>query len=137
MIIKYKKQKIDGMDKLASVFYAILDKDNIVDKNKEHFWVAGVNVKLMIQYIELVSLGNINSSIVSPREVFRFAIMKGVYGIFICHNHPSGDVEPSEDDLIITQKLVKSGKIIDINIIDHLIIGKCFKYYSFKDKGLI
>ncbi len=97
----------------------------------------GLSSRNAIQYAELVSLGTLNTSLVTPRETFRFAIMKAVASIILCHNHPSGDPEPSDDDLKITRKLVESGKILGIEVIDHIIIGnKNPGYYSLREKGL-
>jgi DNA repair protein RadC len=83
-----------------------------------------------------VAKGTLNSSIVHPREVFRFAITESAAGIILIHNHPSGNSEPSKEDLLITKQLVEAGKIIDIRVLDHIIIaGDSFT--SFAQKGII
>ncbi|MFP4020891.1 MAG: RadC family protein [Halanaerobium sp.] len=82
-----------------------------------------------------ISRGGLSSSIVHPREVFKEAIRRSSAAVILVHNHPSGDPTPSADDLSITKKLVKTGKIIGIEIIDHIIIAGD-KYLSFKEKGL-
>jgi DNA repair protein RadC len=85
---------------------------------------------------EIISVGTLNANLVHPREVFESAIKHSAAQIIVAHNHPSGDIEPSEDDLIITKRLVESGKILGIDIIDHIIVSKN-SYLSLKEKGVI
>ena len=125
-----EKQKVDNPEKIAKIMYEILRNEDIVDQDKEHFWVIGLNTKLNIKYIELVTLGILNSSIVHPREVFRLAVMKGVDSIILCHNHPSGDLTPSHCDLDITTRLEDAGKILGIEVVDHIIINNKGDYVS-------
>lgn len=109
---------------------------SIKDKAKEHFKLILLNARNKIIGISTISIGSLNASIVHPREVFKDAIIHGAYSVVLAHNHPSGDTEPSEDDLMITKKLVESGKILGVEVIDHLIICKN-NFYSFKERGLI
>ena len=109
---------------------------SIQDKAKEHFKLILLNSRNKILRISPVSTGTLTTSLVHPREVFRDAITHSAASVVLAHNHPSGDPEPSEDDLKITKKLVESGKILGIEVIDHIIIGKN-NYYSFREKGLI
>jgi DNA repair protein RadC len=85
---------------------------------------------------ETISIGTINSSLVHPREVFEPAIRELAVAIILVHNHPSGDPTPSEDDIALTKRLIEAGKILGIEVTDHIIIGKN-KYFSFKERGLI
>jgi DNA repair protein RadC len=128
--IKEKKQ-IANPKELAEILQEILNKENKIDQEKEHLWAIGLNARNIIQYIELVSLGILNANLVHPREVFKLAILKGVASIFVIHNHPSGDTQPSEDDLEITQQLKKAGDLLGIEVIDHIIITKT-GFLSFK-----
>ncbi|QTA38841.1 DNA repair protein RadC [Thermosipho ferrireducens] len=82
-----------------------------------------------------VTLGTVTSSLVHPREIFREAIRSGAVSIIMVHNHPSGEVSPSSEDIKATQKIKEAGKIIDIELVDHIIVGN--GYYSFKQKGLL
>ena len=107
---------------------------SIKDKAKEHFKLILLNPRNKIIGISTISVGTLNASLVHPREVFKDAIMHSAASVVLAHNHPSGDPEPSEDDLKITKKLVESGKILGIEVIDHIIIGKN-DYYSFRAKG--
>ncbi len=111
-----------------------LIKSKLKDYHKEHFYVIALNSRN--HSIAEISVGSLNASIVHPREVFAEAIKNKAASVIFVHNHPSGDSEPSEDDLIITKKLVESGKILGIEIVDHIIVVKD-SFFSFKDKGLI
>ena len=81
-------------------------------------------------------IGTLNASLVHPREVFKDAIAHSAASVVLAHNHPSGDPEPSEDDLTITKRLIEAGKILGVEVIDHLIVGKN-GFFSFKAKGLV
>jgi len=107
---------------------------SVKDKAKEHFKLILLNPRNKIIGISTISIGTLNASLVHPREVFKDAITHSAASVVLAHNHPSGDPEPSEDDIEITKKLVESGKILGIEVIDHIIIGKN-DYYSFKAKG--
>ncbi len=117
------KQPIFDADRAASVFRAILRAECPVDQDKEHFWVMGLNAPGTVKYIELVSLGTLETSLVAPREVYRFAIMQAVFSILLCHNHPSGDPAPSDKDFAVTDRLIRSGDILGIQMADHVIIA--------------
>ena len=82
----------------------------------------------------VVSEGTLTSSLVHPREVFRYAIKEAAASVLFIHNHPSGDTNPSKDDLTITKRLVETGRIVGINVLDHIIISDG-KYLSLMEKG--
>jgi len=109
---------------------------SIKDKAKEHFKLILLNARNKIIGITTVSIGSLNASIVHPREVFKDAIAHNAYSVVLAHNHPSGDPEPSEDDLTMTRRLIEAGKILGIEVLDHIIITKN-GYFSFKDRGLL
>lgn len=111
-------------------------KNDLGNKKKEHFKVLSLDSRNKLISIDNVSVGTINTNLVHPREVFKTAIQHLAVSIILVHNHPSGNPEPSEDDLEITKRLIESGKIMGIDILDHIIITKN-KFFSFKDKGLI
>jgi DNA repair protein RadC len=135
-IKRFNRHKIHNSIKVKKILQTILNLDNDVDRDKEHFWSIGLNSNNSIVFIELVTLGILNSSIVHPREVFRFAILKSVAAIIVCHNHPSGNFLPSTQDKEITEKLISSGKILDIPVLDHVIITSD-NHLSFRDEGLM
>jgi len=104
--------------------------------NKEHFKVVLLNTKNQIISIEEISVGNLNSSIVHPREVFNIAIKRSANSIILVHNHPSGDSTPSNEDINVTHRLIEAGEIIGIKVLDHIIIGDN-NYVSLKQKNII
>ncbi len=108
----------------------------IKDKAKEHFKLVLLNTRNKIILITNVSVGTLNANLVHPREVFKDAITHNAASIILAHNHPSDDTEPSEDDLEITRRLVESGKILGIEVIDHIIVTKS-EFLSFKEKGYL
>ena len=111
-------------------------RTSVKDKAKEHFKLILLNTRNRIIGLSTISIGTLTTSLVHPREVFKDAIVHSAASVVLAHNHPSGDPEPSEDDLKITKKLVESGKILGIEVIDHIIIGKN-NFHSFREKGLI
>jgi DNA repair protein RadC len=103
---------------------------------KEHFKVILLNIKNHVISVEDISIGSLNSSIVHPREVFKPAIKRSSASIILAHNHPSGDPTPSREDIDITRRLCEAGKILGIEVIDHVIIGNG-SFVSLKEKGVI
>ena len=127
MQIKIKdKEKVvfNAPGNVAEIFQKILATENEIDRDKEHFWAVGITTRNTIKYIELVSLGTIEASLVHPRETFRLAILKAASRIIVAHNHPSGNLAPSEEDIKITKRLVDAGDIIGIKVLDHVIVTK-------------
>jgi len=119
----FSTKKISSPEDIAEIFIPLLR-----DEVKEKFIVICLNSANKIIKYETVSIGNLNSSIVHPREVFKVAIENNSANIILLHNHPSGNSEPSKEDVEVTKKLVNAGKIMDINVYDHIIIaGNSFK----------
>ncbi|HUM44984.1 MAG TPA: DNA repair protein RadC [Fervidobacterium sp.] len=103
--------------------------------DREHFVIILLNCKNGIIGINTVSVGNLNSSLVHPREVFKPAIVAGAASIILAHNHPSGDPKPSSEDLSLTRRIKEAGDILGIGVLDHIIIGDgC--YVSLKSRDL-
>jgi len=109
---------------------------DIRSSKKEHFVVFFLDARNQEIKREIITIGILNESLVHPREVFEPAIMHKTASIIIAHNHPSGNTEPSDDDIEITKRLVDAGKILGIKIIDHVIIVKD-SFFSFRDKKLM
>ena len=110
------------------------------DLDKEVFVIYFLDTKSKIMKREIISMGILDSSIIHPREVFRGAVLFGASRIILAHNHPSGDPTPSKEDIEITEKLKEAGDMIDIQVLDHVIIGNEINdqtYYSFVNEGLI
>jgi DNA repair protein RadC len=93
-------------------------------ESREHFVVLLLNTRHECMAVETVSIGSLNSSIVHPREVFRPAVLAAAASIIVAHNHPSGDPEPSEEDISITRRLAEVGEVLGIALLDHLVIAK-------------
>ena len=109
---------------------------DIRDHKKEHFVIFFLDSRNQEIKREIVSVGSLNANLVHPREVFEPAVRHLAAQVIIAHNHPAGDPEPSEGDSIITQKLVEAGKLLDIEIIDHVIVTPK-KFYSYRENKLI
>ncbi len=105
-------------------------------KNKEHLIVTSLDSRKKIIAIDVVSIGTINETIAHPREVFKVAIDRLATYVVIAHNHPSGDIEPSSDDLRLTRRLLDVSYTIGIPLIDHLILSDT-DFISLKDKNLL
>lgn len=137
-LIQKLSRKIGGVRGVA------LNRPNLVfakyweklgDAKEEHFYAVLVNSKMVPIKEVLVSKGSLNFSIVHPRETFAEAITKRAYGIILVHNHPTGDPTPSQEDLNVTKRLMEVGKLVGIDILDHIIIGNgC--YLSFQEHRL-
>ncbi|HOK00435.1 MAG TPA: DNA repair protein RadC [Candidatus Pacearchaeota archaeon] len=106
------------------------------DHKKEHFVIFYLDSRNQEIKRETISVGSLNANLVHPREVFEPAVRHLAAQIILAHNHPSGDSEPSEDDLLLTKRLVEAGKILGIEVIDHIIITKN-EFISFKEKNLL
>lgn len=104
--------------------------------NQEHFVVLFLDTKNQIIHRQTIFIGSLNASIVHPREVYREAVKRSAASIIVAHNHPSGDPTPSQEDIHVTRRLVESGKMIGIELLDHLVIGDR-KFVSLKEKGYL
>ena len=101
--------------------------------DRECFAVAMLDTKLKLIGLNTVSIGTLNQSIVTGRDVFKPAILSNAFGILVAHNHPSGSVLPSEEDNKLTKRLVSAGKLLGIQVLDHIIVGHGNDYYSMKE----
>lgn len=113
-----------------------LGKRFLEESDREQLLVCCLDTKNQPTAINVVSVGNLNTSVVHPREVFKPAILSNSASIILFHNHPSGDPTPSKEDTNITERLTECGNILGIKLIDHIIIGDN-SYYSLKEKGII
>jgi len=93
-------------------------------EQREHFLVLLLNARHEVMGKETVSIGSLNASIVHPREVFKPAITASAASVILVHNHPSGDPEPSEEDLTITKRLVEAGELLGVQVLDHVIVAE-------------
>ena len=125
----YKKKELTDPEKVYKLM-----RSKLKDYSKEQFYLIALDSRNFS--IHEISLGTLDASIVHPREAFAEAIKAKAASVVFVHNHPSGDPEPSEDDLEITKRLTEAGKILGIEVVDHIIVTKN-NYFSFKDGKLI
>lgn len=105
------------------------------EESEEYLYMICMNVKNKIIGVFEVSHGNVNSSIVGVREIFQKALLANAVSIIVMHNHPSGDCTPSREDIEVTKRMVEAGKIIGVEVLDHIIVGD--NYCSLKEKGYL
>ena len=116
---------------------AQLLQEYLKDTDREHFVVFFLDQKNRLTGVHTVSMGSMTASIIHPREVFKAAILASAAAMVCGHNHPSGDVQPSREDRAITTRLFQAGKLLGIELVDHVIIGTPGVYFSFADEGLL
>lgn len=133
---KNDKRYIEGSDDVFSFMQRVLLRENKIDKEKEHFWIIGMNEAGYILYIELIALGSVKAVNIEPMNVYRVAVMKNATRVIAIHNHPSGRLVPSKADLDITDRLIQVGRILNIALVDHLIIST-EAYESFRSMGIM
>ncbi|MDS1029398.1 DNA repair protein RadC [Bacillota bacterium LX-D] len=123
------KVTIQSPDTAANL---LMDEMRFLDR--EYFKTLFLNTKNHVLGLETISIGSLNSSIVHPRELFKQAVKKSAAAIILAHNHPSGDPTPSREDIDVTKRLIEAGKIMGIEVLDHIIIGNG-TYVSLKERG--
>ncbi len=138
MIIKIldSKRSVGNPLQVGEIIADFFKTRDVVDRDKEHFFCFQLNCRNRILVAELVSVGILNASLVHPREVYTRAVSNRCSQIVVAHNHPSGDPDPSDEDIKVTKKLVEAGRIIGIDLVDHIIYTPR-KVYSFHDHYLI
>jgi DNA repair protein RadC len=107
-----------------------------LDADQEHFSILLLNNKNRVRAHKVISSGSLTASLVHPREVFKPVILYGAAGVILCHNHPSGDPDPSPEDIDINRRLVQCGEIFGIRMLDHVILGRD-SIFSFSDRGMM
>ena len=107
---------------------------DIVGQRKEFFVCLFLNARNQVIHKEVVSIGSLCASIVHPREVFRAAVQHSAASVILAHNHPSGDASPSKADIDLTQRLVDAGRIMGIDVLDHIVVAES-DFVSFKERG--
>ena len=128
---KQKQLKIITTPKNVIEYFRFLE-----DKDKEEFWVMMLNTKNGIISSKCVSIGTLNMALAQPREIFNVAVRYMASSIIVAHNHPSGDCTPSIEDIAVTKNIIEAGKLLYIECLDHIIIGRQ-KSISLKQEGVI
>jgi len=129
--IEEPKRKISSPKDVYALMYP-----KMREQKKEKFITLYLDTKNQILKEEVISIGSLNASIVHPREVFKSALMESSASVIMIHNHPSGDPSPSREDIMVTEKLIEGGKLLGIDVLDHIIIGDG-RYVSLKDEGFV
>jgi DNA repair protein RadC len=100
-----------------------LVKDELISSDRELFLSVMLTARNHLIGVETVSIGSVNAAMLSPREVFKGALLANAVSIILCHNHPSGDLSPSEEDIKITKRLIEVGELLGVKVLDHLIVS--------------
>ena len=120
-----------------SAFDTIIELTQCDRETQEVLGLLSLNTKMRVIGCEIIHKGSVNASIVTPRDVFKMALMKGATSIMIFHNHPSGNPEPSTEDKEVTRRLAECGKMLGVELLDHIIVGDDDRYVSLRDRGII
>jgi len=126
-----KKAKITSSQAVFEVLYAELS-----DKNYEEFWVLLLDRANQVIRKVNISEGGLAGTVADPKKIFKMALENNASSIILAHNHPSNNLKPSTNDIELTKKIVKAGKVLEISVLDHIIFGND-KYFSFADESLI
>lgn len=124
--------RVQGPADAAGLLREIFDR-----ADREHFIAMLLDTQNRLIGVHTVAIGSLDTCVVHPREVFKAAILANAATILLAHNHPSGDLTPSPSDRAITQQLVHAGKLLDINVCDHIIVGDGARFCSFLEAGLL
>ena len=129
----YSKEPLDNPDKIARFM-----SEELRSFDREVFCILNLTTDAKVINMNIVSMGTINASLVSAREVFKSSILSNAASIIAVHNHPSGNLYPSQNDMLITNKLMQAGELLGIELLDHIIVGGGKgEYYSFHTHNLL
>lgn len=131
--INYETMNMNSPEKISMMMQTLLHMDELAE---EHCYMISLNCSCKILGMFFLTKGTVSASLVSPREVFMRALLSGAVQIILCHNHPSGNTIPSDNDFKLTERIKKAGELLNIPLADHIIIGQN-GYLSFKEANLI
>lgn len=131
--VNYEIGKLNNPEDIVLMMRRLLHMEKMAE---EYCYMIAMNSSCKVLGIFLISKGTANVSLITPREVYIRALLSGAVQIVLCHNHPSGNVLPSDTDIKITQKIKEAGELININLADHIIIGSD-SYLSFKEAEIL
>ncbi len=127
--VRYERVTLEGPDAVYRFMRDLRDED------RERFYTIGLDTRRRVVGCEEVSVGTVDASLVHPREVLKGLLLSNSAACIVAHNHPSGDPSPSPEDLSLTKRLYDAGKLLDIPVLDHIIIGTEGRYYSWQENG--
>ena len=133
---RYQKPSSPGASLCSSTDVVEYYRPRLKDLKKEVFRCVLLDTKNKVIREDEVSVGSLSASIVHPRETFKAAIRESAAAVIFIHNHPSGDTRPSQEDILLTRRLVQAGDVLGIRVLDHIIIGDGI-HFSFRDNGLM
>lgn len=131
-----KKAHTNSPESIAAIMQQVLKRENRLGHSQEHFWVVGLNTTNKLLFAELIGLGRQNRVTANPPDVFRMAIYKLATRLVLVHNHPGGQMIPSAADKAFTDRIIKVGEIINVQVADHIIISET-EYLSFAEMGIM
>lgn len=132
------KVRDESLPQINSVKDVLAQAVYLRDRSREHLMTIYLNARNeMVWKKQSTFIGTLNANLIHPREIFQEALKQNAASVILVHNHPSGDPEPSQDDLEITKRLTEAGKIMGIDVLDHIIIAKNKPPFSFKEKKII
>ena len=131
--VNYEAGKLNNPEDIVLMVRRLLHVERMAE---EHCYMIAMNSSCKVLGVFFISKGTVNVSLVTPRELYIRALLAGAVQIVLCHNHPSGNAIPSEQDIAITQKIKEAGEMININLADHIIIGSN-SYLSFKEAKIL
>ena len=131
--VNYDVGKLNSPEDIVLMMRKLLHVEQMAE---EHCYMIAMNSSCKVLGVFFISKGTVNVSLVTPRELYIRALLAGAVQIVLCHNHPSGNAIPSEQDIAITQKIKEAGEMININLADHIIIGNN-SYLSFKEAKIL
>jgi DNA repair protein RadC len=132
---KKPRGEVHSPQPIVSAKYAVPYLTYIRGRTQEHIVCLALNSRMCLIAKKTIFIGSLNSSIIHPREIFKYAMSKSAASIIIAHNHPTGNSVPSDADIEVTHQIVAAGKIIGIDVLDHIIVGTN-EHFSFADKGM-
>lgn len=133
---KEQRVRVNSSGALYAIMQQVFQRERQIDRDREHFWIMGLATDHTLLFVELIGLGSIRRVGVEPMDVYSLALQKRAVKIVLVHNHPSGNLVPSEEDKDLTDYLIQIGVLLNVPVLDHLIISEQ-RYYSFVDSGLL
>ena len=115
----------------------VLKGEGLHEHEQEHFAVVCVDSRLRPLKVEVIAKGTVNEVMVHPRDVFRAAVRANAYGVILAHNHPSGDPRPGGEDLTLTSRMLKAGKVLGIPVLDHIVLGRGGDWHAMAESGVL
>lgn len=131
--VNYKAEKMNAPDKIAKMMRELLHMGKM---EEEYCYMIALSNVCRILWIFFIYKGTVNATLITPRELYNRALLAGVVQVILCHNHPSGNVMPSDEDIKVTNRVKQAGDLVEVKLVDHIIIAGD-SYYGFKEDDRI